>query len=555
MPRTPTQLIDVTPDELEAVLRRAQESLDPADYELTKAIFESYQYLGELVDDKNTSIARLRRLMFGRRTEKTAQVVGHPAKGSGAEAKATEPDSAETTAEQIKPKSKPKPGHGRHGADAYQGGDQIEVPHATLKAGDPCPQCQKGTLYDSTPGVIVRVVGRAPLYSRVYRLQKLRCRLCDQLYTAKPPDGVGSRKYDATAASMIALLRYGNGMPFNRLDGRQRNLKIPLPASTQWEIVEQFAATLYPTWQELISQAADGEVLHNDDTTVKILDLMGERAQPGEEATGEKSSGERRGLFTSGVVSLKGERRVALFFSGRQHAGENLADVLRQRNEELSTPIQMCDALSRNLPGELKTIVSNCLAHARRQFVEIHDRFPEECAYVLEAFCEVYATDAKACERGLSAKERLKLHQRESEPKMKELQRWLTEQSERKKVEPNSALGGAIGYLRNHWEKLTLFLREEGAPLDNNICERALKKAILHRKNSLFYKSEKGARVGDVYMSVIHTCELNEVNALEYLVAIHDHAGEVAAEPGSWLPWNYRDKLSSVAEGRQGAAE
>jgi hypothetical protein len=207
----------------------------------------------------------------------------------------------------------------------------------------------------------------------------------------------------------------------------------------------------------------------------------------------------------------------------------------------------MCDALSRNLPGELQTIVANCLAHARRQFVEIYDRFPDECGYLLESLRVVYRNDAAAHERQLSPAERLRLHQRESEPTMQQLRAWLTRQFEEKLVEPNSALGGAIRYMLNHWEKLTLFLREPGAPLDNNLCERALKKAILHRKNALFYKTENGARVGDLYMSLIHTCELCRENPSNYLTQLMRHSDNVAAHPADWMPWNYQAPLAALS--------
>ena len=93
------------------------------------------------------------------------------------------------------------------------------------------------------------------------------------------------------------------------------------------------------------------------------------------------------------------------------------------------------------------------------------------------------------------------------------------------------------------------FLRVAGAPLDNNICERALKKAILHRKNALFFKTKHGAAVGDLYLSLIHTCELNGGNPFEYLAALHRHAADVAADPAEWMPWNYRDRLACVAAG------
>src|SRR5205814_6336282 len=135
-------------------------------------------------------------------------------------------------------------------------------------------------------------------------------------------------------------------------------------------------------------------------------------------ATDASDSDERSGLFTSGVVALRDGYRVALFFSGPRHAGENLARVLARRAEHLPPPIQMCDALSRNLPGELRTILANCLAHARRNFVDVYDRFPEQCTYLLEALAVVYRNDAEARKGQLSAEARLRFHQEASKPTM-----------------------------------------------------------------------------------------------------------------------------------------
>ena len=144
----------------------------------------------------------------------------------------------------------------------------------------------------------------------------------------------------------------------------------------------------------------------------------------------------------------------------------------------------------------------------------------------------------------LTPEQRLRFHQSESQGTMDTLHAWLNEQFSEKRVEPNSALGDCITYLLKHWHKLTLFLRKAGAPLDNNLCERALKKAILHRKNSLFYKTRRGARVGDIYMSLIYTCELNGANALDYLNQLQLHASDVEQHPRRWMPWNYRDALA-----------
>jgi transposase len=555
----PTKLstIEIDMSQLEDALRRAEKKLDEKDYAILRAVVDAYDTIAELVDDKNTTIARLRKLLFGSRTEKTKTVIGG---GKDSESPRSA-SAAVSTAVVVAPENAaktPPPGHGRNGADAYAGAEKIAVPHESLEAGDPCPKCDKGTVYETgRPGVLVRLVGQAPIQAKIYELQKLRCNLCGVVFTAQSPDGVGSAKYDATAGSMIGLLKYGTGMPFNREEKLQGSLGIPLPASTQWEIVHAKAEKIEPAFAELIRQAAQGEVVFNDDTTVKILELMDERAkeetfaaeaaETSAEGSAKKPQTERKGMFTSGIVSTKEDRKIALFFSGRQHAGENLADVLIERAESLPAPIQMCDALTRNLPGELATIVAHCLAHGRRQFVEVAKRFPEECRHVLEALSVIYRNDALAKQRQLSPEERLLFHQAESGPVMEELRVWLGRQLEDRLVEPNSSLGGAISYMLKHWERLTLFLRVPGAPLDNNICERALKRAILHRKNALFYKTCHGAHVGDLFMSLIHTCELCGANAFDYLTELDRHADALPANPQDWMPWNYRETLAAAA--------
>lgn len=416
-----------------------------------------------------------------------------------------------------------------------------------MKSGACCPECRKGKLYAAAaPGVLIRVVGQAPLAATVYELAKLRCNLCLEVFTAPAPEGIGSEKYDAGAASMIALLKYGNGLPFHRLDALQQSLGIPLPASTQWQIVENTAALIKPAFAELIRQAAQGEVVYNDDTTMKVLAQM---AQPSANEVAELPQAERsarKGSFTSGIVSTRAGRTIALFFTGRKHAGENLAAVLAQRAEALGPPIQMCDALSRNLVGPLKTIVANCTAHARRKYVDVAPHFPEECRFVLETLAEVYTNDAHCKEQRCSPAQRLHFHQTHSGPLMTTLENWLAEQFAQRQVEPNSGLGQAISYTRKHWPELTLFLRQAAAPLDNNLCEQALKKAILHRKNALFYKTAKGANVGDTFMSLIHTCGLTGANPFDYLTALQKHSAALSQNPEQWLPWNYRETLARI---------
>jgi transposase len=536
--------IDIAMEELEKVLERARkEPLDQEGYAKLKASLETLGYLIQLVESKDTTIHRLRQILFGSSTEKTSQVlpaedVARPAGDPTVNPKAP----PEKTSEE---KSK---GHGRNGAEAYSGAEKVQVAHESLKTGDRCPHCQKGKVYhQAQPGVLVRVVGQAALQATVYELEKLRCNLCTEVFTAKAPEGVGAEKYDETSASMIALLKYGSGLPFHRLERLQGCLGIPLPAATQWEIVKEITGVLKPAYQELIRQAAQGEVVHNDDTTMKILTMMPARS-PTEECAEEKL--ERTGVFTSGIVSTREGRRIALFFTGRKHAGENLAEVLSKRASELGPPIQMCDALSRNPPKEFQVILANCIAHGRRKFVEVAENFPEECRYVLEQLREVYKNDALAREQGMSPEQRLHFHQVESGPRMKDLEAWFKKQFAERKVEPNSGLGGAILYMQKYWNKLTLFLQQAGAPLDNNIVERTLKMAILHRKNALFYKTQNGARVGDLFMSLIYTCQLCGANPFDYLTELQIHRRELFRTPSEWMPWNYRNALErGVAAG------
>jgi transposase len=573
MKQTKPTIIELDMDRLHDLLRRIDTGeLQAGDGQVILELAQSYIHLTQLLQDKNTSLARLRKMLFGAATEKTVDVLDGatsslppadetPSAPQGPDSPPPAPGEAAAQADPAAPTDNhaplPPPGHGRHGADDYTAAEKIVVLHASLQPGDPCPKCEQGTLYDSRPGVLVRLVGQSPIQAKIYELQKLRCNLCGVIFTADPPEDVGEGKYDATTGSMIALLKYGNGMPFNRLEGMQENLGIPLPASTQWDIVHAKAQLVEPAFDELVRQAADGDVVHNDDTTVKILELMGKRARQetlaeevSEDSTKQRQKqkkAQRSGTFTTGIVSKCGDHRIVLFFSGRQHAGENLKDLLLRRAAQLPPPIQMCDALSRNLPAELQTILAHCLAHGRRQFVEVAERFPHECRHVLESLSGVYRNDAIARERSLSPEERLHFHQTQSGPIMNELHAWLGQQLAERRVEPNSALGGAITYLLKHWEKLTLFLRVAGAPLDNNVCERALKKAILHRKNAMFYKTRRGAHVGDVFMSLIYTCECCEANPFYYLTELERHASEVAVAPGDWMPWNYRNNLSCAS--------
>ncbi len=535
--------------ELTAIVERTKEALSAEEHAKLKVAMDTLEatlntvaQMSAELRSKHASIGRLRQMLFGAKTEKTEAILGED-RGEGKPAGQEQSDAAHS---EVAGRPK-RAGHGRNGAAAYSGAEHIRVPHTRLAGGEVCPGCQRGKVYPlEPPSMLVRITGMAPLGARVYVCDRLRCNLCGEVYTAEPPPGVGTEKYDATATSMVGLLKYGTGLPFNRIEKLQAAMRIPLPAATQWDLVKNGAGALSSAHEEFIRQAAQGTVVHNDDTTMKVLQLT--REQRAAALAGDATE-ERTGVFTSGIVATGAGHKVALFFTGVRHAGENLAAVLERRAHELPTPIQMCDGLSSNTAGDFETLLANCLAHGRRKFVELADHFPEEVRFVLEQLREVYKTDTEARKMSLDPEQRLQLHQRESGPRMAALEKWMQAQFDEHHVEPNSSLGEAIRYMQKRWDALTLFLRVAGVPLDNNITERALKKAILHRKNALFYKTLNGARVGDIFMSLIYTAELNDIAPFEYLVALQRHSEQLAEHPDQWMPWNYQATLARLSSG------
>ncbi|HEX6364387.1 MAG TPA: transposase [Albitalea sp.] len=373
----------------------------------------------------------------------------------------------------------------------------------------------------------------------------LRCSGCGHVFTALLPEQARGPKYSESAASMMIVLRYGTGVPLHRLETMQRLLGVPVPASTQWEIARDHVQEVLPVYNVLVSLAANAPLVHNDDTYVRILELMGKRRSR-LIAAGDLDLPERTGLFTTGIVARTAAGPIALFASGRQHAGENLADLLDRRDPALGPPMQMCDGLDRNLPDEHAVVLANCLAHGRRHVVDEVGNHPELCAHLLDEIGKVFANDATCRKGGVTGEARLAFHQRESGPVMAGLRAWIEALFADKRVEPNSGLGGALRYLLTRWEALTLFLRVAGAPVDNNLLERCLKQAIRHRRASLFYRSRSGAVVGDIYMALLVTTQLHHGDPFRYLTALFMNYKAVMTAPADWLPWNYEATLARL---------
>jgi hypothetical protein len=303
-----------------------------------------------------------------------------------------------------------------------------------------------------------------------------------------------------------------------------------MPASTQWDLMENLGNHLYPVWQVLLARAAEGNKFSIDDTKVKVLSLLKENKQ---------HSPERKGIFTTGIISETDEAKIILYLTGRRHAGENIDRIIKERKSDKRANL-MADALTANDKSDYDFIRSHCLVHGRRRFVDHHEKFAEACTFVKERIAVVYKNDKHCKQEGLTPLERLKYHQEHSSESMENLKTWCEETIAGKDIEPNSTLFTEINYLLNHWDGLTSFLRIEGAELDNNELEQKLRLQVLNKKNWLFYKTETGALIGDIICSFLKTCEAAGVNPFDYFVWVMKNKDLVRACPENFLPWKLK---------------
>jgi transposase len=556
--------VKLSPQDGEALRTRlAGDALTAADRRVLDQVLQGYLWLVFALQEAKISLRQLRTLVFGTAptapASATLPVVEAGEEGGSAEpAEGTEVPTAETTRAEARGRADVggeasrrgghRPGYGRRSAEAYRGAERVACRHEELRAGERCPVCGQGRLYTLLPGVEIRIDGNALLSAIRYELEKLRCSACGAVFTATMPAGAGAEKYSPRARAVLVVSRYYLGLPFYRVEAYQAMLGVPVPDATQWDQIEKVGDCAYVVFEQMEQVAAQGELIFQDDTAVRILSLMQENLKliAAAQAQGLSTPKERTGMHTTALAVKVGEHIAILYYSSRCHAGENLQGLLDKREAGLDKPLAMSDALSSNEVANDATVIrGHCLAHGRRKFSDLAEVFPHECQVVLEVISQVFDHDEQARREQLSPEARLAYHQAQSQPLMAGLKRWLDTQMDDQLVEPNSALGKAIGYMQSHWETLTRFLSVPGAPLDNNLAERVLKLFIRQRKNSLFYKSTHSAYIASVLTSLIATCLYAGVNAVEYLVALQEHRREVFADPAAWLPWAYARRRAS----------
>jgi hypothetical protein len=322
---------------------------------------------------------------------------------------------------------------------------------------------------------------------------------------------------------------------------------VSISASTIFDQCEYVGNDLFPIFNYLKQLAATAYLFLVDDTPNRILEQQPELR---EKRNGSGSQW-RTGVYSSGLIAFTQEgektREIVLFETSLGHAGEWLDEILAKRDPILSPPVVMSDALSRNTPSKVAIKAAYCNAHCRREFFDLHGKYPQSVEWVIETYGKIWENETYIKSQSMTEEERLAYHQEKSFPIMQELKGWAETQQQSAEFEEHSALGKAINYLLRHFDKLTLFCKEPFAPLDNNRMEETLKIIIRNRKTAHFFKTSVGADVANVLTSLIATGMRAEINLFDYLVSVQRHSDLVRKNPAAWLPWNYQDALQELA--------
>jgi transposase len=397
--------------------------------------------------------------------------------------------------------------------------------------------------------------------------ESCRCLSCDTQNTAEHHDNLEKESignFHFSAISSLATLRYQCGMASYRLENMSDAFGVKIPDSTQWFLFESAAPIIQPFLEFLEKEVANSPVQHTDDTHNTVLSITKKIEQEQQLAflKGKNPDTVRSGIHTTNITGVFPEGQLVLFKTGLHHSGEILAKILSQRTIEEQLII-MADAASANtskinFKDNDHVKMANCNSHVVRKFKDLaseeeqiaQDNFirdfkiSEPLNFFLFRYKIIFENEQKT--RKMTAAERLVFHKTHSFPLMNEMQNRAKNILANKMFEPNSKIAKTFQYFLNHYEKFIAFCILENAPVCNNLSERMLKCIIRHRRNSLFFKTQIGANVADIFTSILFTAKANNINSTHYLRDLFLYQALWKKNPHQWLPWNYLATIEKI---------
>ncbi|MFP4283368.1 MAG: transposase [Opitutales bacterium] len=456
-------------------------------------------------------------------------------------------------------------GHGRNGAGAYTNAKHIMHMLLAGVIGSICHACGIGRMSRYREKLVVVIKGQPLFAGAVHHFEQARCRLCGAIVTAEGKAiitrGLGSSyiTYDWSACAMLVVMHYFAGMPFKRLEALQAGWGIPMPDANQWALADASAELLLPLYDALERHGVhNATALRIDDTGSMIIEVRQKiRAEISAlEELGASTSDVRTGINVTGVHLETEQGKVLLFFTGRHHAGEIIDRILEHRSATQhggTKLVKVSDAASKNFShahrDELEEAV--CNAHAYLKFRAIKGQYPEEYSLAGEVYKRVFDNDDVAKAQGMSPHERMLHHRAHSLPEMRRLKKMCSDRLRSKLVEPNSPLWEPLTFIINQWGRLTRFCHVPGIPLDSNIVEQMLIIPVRYLAGSFNYKSQNGAEVGDLHMTLVATANANGVEPVAYLTECLANHEDLAQRPEHYLPWIYRARLQAREQNAQ----
>lgn len=539
---------DIDIKELDALIIRVTDAcendlaLSNEDLRLLLNALLTLTTLQDKLSDKNITIAKLRKLSgIVASSEKLSKAIGNKSddnKGKDDKDKEDKKRKKKLKLKNIK-KDKPK-------VDIVKP-ETVYHPIESLTKGDICPECEIGKLYKYEPSTLFRITGQSPLKSCKHICERLRCNACLAYFTAELPeevkiDGNTHQRFAYSARTYIAMSKCFMGSPYYRQESFQNLVGVPVTASTAYDQCAFVSDDIYPVFETINRLSSNARHFHIDDTSCRINDQK-PIMKPDRKGGKDKL---RSGIYCSVLLAeLEDHHKIVIFQSSLGHAGELIDEILINRSKERPPPIIMSDALSSNVPTvKIDTILSLCNCHSRRLFFDLLEYYPIEIEYILKEYGRIWHYNAHCRDKKHSKKKRFRIHRMLSLKVMKNIKEYVEELLKAEGIEENSRMGVALRYFINHWDGLSKFCVLEGVEIDNNAVEQMIKIAVRLRKNSLFYKTARGAQVSDVITSMIMTASENGVNAFDYLTQLQQNKDQVKAHPEKWLPWNYLENLS-----------
>lgn len=418
--------------------------------------------------------------------------------------------------------------------------------HPLASTSNTCEKCYC-RLSLTKPKVIFRVTSTALFTTEKHQLETKRCIGCGLTVSADPGFDVQGMigQFTSYAAAVLIVLHYYMGMPFNRLSRFLSFMNGALPSSSQWDVASQSYDRLKPMYIALwLHSRESAKNMRVDDSGAKILSTSGKIR--------DGTTGGRSGVNATALkIMTHQNEEISLFITGLQHGGEVVNTLLhaRESNKQI---IKISDAANKNFALSAKSkqqvIEAACNEHAFAMFRSLRNDYPTHYQFVAETYNKIYELDRLCKSEKLNDEERLRRHQKTSLPLMAKFAKWTLVKLNSGTIEENSNEGRAFHYVINQFAKLTEFLKTPGVPLDTNLVEQFLRVSKRYFRNSSFFKTDTGAEVGDMFMSLTRTAIDAGVSPIDYICWCLDNHEDLKMNPNNYFPWMYASKLKQEAK-------